>query len=43
MTEKGQKAASQIKSTTDKKERMLTLISRYCCRREGDDDGNVDE
>jgi hypothetical protein len=35
MTEKGQKTACQRKSTTDKKERMLTLKSGCCCRREG--------
>jgi hypothetical protein len=31
---KGQKPASQRKSTTDKKERLLTLSLECCCRRE---------
>jgi hypothetical protein len=35
LTEKGQKAACQRKSTMDKKERTLTLNSGCCCRREG--------
>ncbi len=35
LTETGQKAAHQRKSTTDKKARTLTLNSGCCCRREG--------
>jgi hypothetical protein len=44
LTEKGQKAARQRKSTMDKKERTLTLNLGVVAEGRGDDDDdNVDE